>query len=341
MLKSSQSKILECVPNFSEGRDESIIFEIRQSIEKINGIKILHVDTGFDANRTVMTFAGNPLSTIEAAFQAVKKASELIDMTKHKGAHPRIGAADVVPLVPIKNMSMDEAVELSYKLATRIGNELNIPVYCYENSTLIPERRNLENIRKGGYESLQAKITENGWQPDFGPINLNYKSGATIVGARNILIAFNVNLNTTSPEIASEIASQIRESGKIITDKSGKQKRIYGSLKSVKAIGWYIKEYNKAQVSTNITNIDLTQLHEVFETIKKFALQFKVEVTGSELIGLIPLNALISTGLFYATETGIKKSLKDEELIQLATEKLGLSEIKIFEPKLRIIEYLL
>lgn len=339
--KTPASRIIECVPNFSEGRDEKIICKIKQSIEGVEGVKVLHVDIGYDVNRTVITFAGEPQAIIDAAFQAAKIASGLIDMTKHKGIHPRIGTTDVIPLIPIKNVSMNEAIDLSYQLAQRIGNELNIPVYCYENSALIPGRKNLENIRKGGYEGLQSKITDSKWKPDFGPSVFNKKTGATIIGARKILIAYNVNINTDSIEIANEIASCVRESGKKITDEKGNKKQVMGLLKSVKAIGWYIKEYNKTQVSMNLTDIDQTPVYKAFETVKEIARQFHVGVSGSEIIGLVPLKALLETGLFYKKTIDTKLSLSEDELINLAIEKTGLNNIKPFNPKERIIEYLI
>jgi glutamate formiminotransferase/formiminotetrahydrofolate cyclodeaminase len=338
MRSNNLQGILECVPNFSEGRDVSIIKEIKKNIERVKGVKVLHTDMGYDTNRTVITFAGEPNSVIEAAFNAVKSASKLIDMSLHKGAHPRVGATDVLPLVPIRNISIEQAVELSYKLANKIGEELQISVYCYEKSARLPERIKLENIRKGGYEGLPLKIANPLWKPDFGPAIFNSKSGATIIGARNILIAFNVNLDTKSVEIASQIASIIRESGRIITDGTGNSKRIPGMLPGVKAIGWGIEEYKKAQVSMNLTNIKLTSLHEAFETVKKVAEEFGVKVTGSELIGIAPLIAFIEAGKYYNNGN---KEVSENDLINLAIEKLGLNEIKPFDPKKRIIEYLL
>jgi glutamate formiminotransferase/formiminotetrahydrofolate cyclodeaminase len=338
MKINNLSRILECVPNFSEGRNASIIKEIEKNIEKTKGVKVLHTDIGFDTNRSVITFAGEPKAVVEAAFSGVRSASKLIDMSLHKGAHPRIGATDVLPLVPIRNISIEETVELSYQLANRIGEGLQIPVYCYEKSAKFPERVKLENIRKGEYEGLPLKISNPLWKPDFGPTEFNVKSGATIIGARNILIAFNANLDTNSEEIASKIASRVRESGMAITDGNGNVKRVFGILKGVKAIGWYIEEYKKAQVSMNITDVSQTPMHIAFETVKKVAGEFGVKVTGSELIGLAPLKAFIDAGHYYKKDNII---YSENDLIALAAEKLGLDEIKPFEPNSRIIEYLL
>jgi glutamate formiminotransferase/formiminotetrahydrofolate cyclodeaminase len=339
LMKNKSSKILECVPNFSEGQNESVIIEIQKSIAKISGVKILHVDIGKSANRTVITFAGDPEAVVEAAFQAANKASELIDMTKHKGIHPRIGATDILPLVPVQCITLKEAKELSYLLARRIGNELKIPVYCYEQSALKSNRKKLENIRAGEYEGLKDKIADPLWKPDFGPSEFNAKSGATIIGARDFLVAYNVNLNTQSVEIASEIASKIRNSGKTIFDKKGNKKQIPGLFKSIKAIGWYIEEYHIAQVSMNLTDINETPMHIAFETVKELAKESGLEVTGSELIGLIPKKALIDAGTFYASDMKNVEVNNDDVLIKLAIEKMGLNKLKPFNTKERLIEY--
>ncbi len=341
MNNKQSSKILECIPNFSEGQDESVIHKIQNSITKVNNVKLLHIDKGFSANRTVITFAGEPEAVIEAAFQSTKTASELIDMQKHKGIHPRIGATDVIPLVPIKGLAMSEAVNLSHQLAHRIGDELNIPVYCYEKSAKHSNRKMLENIRKGEYEGLKKKIYDINWKPDFGPTEFNVKSGATIVGARDFLIAYNVNLDTRLVEIASEIASRIRKSGKSIIDEKGRKKKIPGLLNSVKAIGWYIEEYQKAQVSMNLTDIKKTPLHIAFETVKKVARDSGVKVTGSELIGLVPEKVMIDAGLYYSSFIKNYNIKNNDELIELAIEKMVLTEFRTFNPKERIIEYLL
>jgi glutamate formiminotransferase/formiminotetrahydrofolate cyclodeaminase len=340
MKKNMPSGILECIPNFSEGQDNSIINKIQKSIAGINGVKILHADKGFSANRTVITFAGEPEAVMEAAFQGIKTAAELIDMQKHKGIHPRIGATDVVPLVPVRGISMQEAVRISHLLANRVGSELNIPVYCYEKSALIPKREKIENIRKGEYEGLKEKISKKLWKPDFGPAIFNAKTGATIIGARHILVAYNVNLNTRSAIIAAEIAARIRKSGKTIIE-NGQKKKVPGLLNSVKAIGWYIEEYQKAQVSMNLTNLKNTSMHKAFETIKEIAKELDCKVTGSELIGLVPEKALVDAGLYYASFLKSFDTKNKEALIKYAVEKLGLSAIKPFHPKERIIENML
>ena len=335
------TRLLECVPNFSEGRKDSVIMKIQESIATVEGVKLLHIDKGYSANRTVMSFAGTPEAVIEAAFQSVRTASELIDMRSHKGTHPRIGACDVLPLVPLKGITMHETIGLSYILADRIGTDLKIPVYCYEKSAKSSLRKNLETIRKGEYEGLKEKILDSKWKPDYGPCEFNAKTGATIVGARDLLIAFNVNISTDSVNIAKEIASRIRKSGKTIQLENGIKKNIPGLLKSVKAIGWYIEDFQKVQVSMNITNLKSNPIHVVYETVKNVAKEYGVRVTGSELIGLIPEKVLIDAGLFYATDKSNFKNTSTEKLIQLAIEKMGLNEIKPFHPKERVIEYLL
>jgi glutamate formiminotransferase / formiminotetrahydrofolate cyclodeaminase len=335
MAVNQLKRILECVPNFSEGRDTKVIKKLKESIASVPGVKLLHVDTGHSANRSVMTFAGEPEKVVEAAFRAAKCASENIDMTKHKGVHPRIGAVDVIPMVPITGITMDETIKLSYALAEQIVAELGIPVYCYEKSALKPDRKKLENIRKGEYEGLLNKMTDAKWKPDFGPVEFNAKSGATVVGARNILIAYNVNLNSKSVDIASKIAAQVRESGGYVADKNGTMKRMPGLLSHVKAIGWYIEEIGKAQVSMNLTDIDFTPLHKAFETVKDLAKKENIEVAGSELIGLIPLKALTNAGKYYSGN----KDLNENLLVGIAVEQLGLGEIMPFFPEERIIEY--
>lgn len=329
-------RILECVPNFSEGRNTAVIAEIERAIGRFKRIKVLSTDTGYDANRSVITFAGEPERVVDAAFEAVKTASALIDMRKHNGRHPRIGATDVLPLVPVQGISMAETVQLSYSLAERIGNELNIPVYCYEYSAKSPLRQKLENIRKGEYEALANRINLPEWLPDFGPATFNPLSGATVVGARNFLVAYNINLNTNNAEIAKKIAAQIRESGYYET-KNGQQIHVPGKYKSLKAIGWYIDEYKKAQVSMNITNINETPVHIVFEEVKKLAQCFGTHVTGSELIGLIPLQAMIAAGKFYSNNS----FANEPKLIELAVDKLGLNDLGIFLANKRIVEYCL
>ena len=293
-------RLIECVPNFSEGRDLSIIKQITDEIEKVVGVELLDIDPGQATNRTVVTMAGDPDSVVEAAFRAVKKASELIDMSKHKGAHPRFGGTDVCPLIPISGITMEETVEYARKLAERIGNELKIPVYCYEYAAFKTERKNLANVRSGEYEGLKEKLTNQEWKPDFGPAKFNPKTGVTAVSARDFLVAFNVNLNTTSPRRANAIAFDVRETGRVKTengkpdgkpviDKHGNPVYIPGKLKSVKAIGWYIEEYGIAQISINLTNINITPVHVAFDEVCKSATKRGIRATGSELVGLIPL----------------------------------------------------
>jgi glutamate formiminotransferase/formiminotetrahydrofolate cyclodeaminase len=294
-----EKKIIECVPNFSEGRDHEIIKQITDVIESVEGVKLLDVDPGRDTNRTVVTIVGNPESVSEAAFLSVKKASEIIDMSKHHGEHPRMGATDVCPFVPVSGITMEETVLFARKVAERIGNELGIPVYCYENAAFREERRNLANCRSGEYEGLKKKLSDPLWQPDFGPAHFNERSGATAVGARDFLVAFNVNLNTTSSRRANAIAYDVREKGRNITNDNGKIINVPGTLKSVKAIGWYIEEYGIAQISMNLTNISVTPVHIAFDEVCCKAEARGVRVTGSELIGLIPLKSLLDAGRYF------------------------------------------
>lgn len=345
-------KILECVPNFSEGRDMNIIKQITDAVETVEGVMLLNVDPGRDTNRTVVTFAGTPEEVCEAAFRAVKKAAELIDMSKHKGAHPRMGATDVCPLVPVSGITMEETVTLARKLAGRIGNELGIPVYCYENAAFEEKRKNLANCRAGEYEGLRKKLADPAWKPDFGPAVFNPKSGATAVGARDFLIAFNVNLNTTSIRRANAIAYDIREkgrpmregnnlTGKIIKDEEGNPVMIPGTLKYVKAIGWYIEEYGFAQVSMNLTNISETPLHVAFDEACRKAEERGVRVTGSELIGLVPLRTMLDAGRYFLEKQQRSSGVPDEELIRIAVRSLGLNDLRPFNPEEKIIEYII
>ena len=331
-MPKNVNPIIECVPNFSEGRNQDVIDSIATSIRNVKGVQLLHVDIGFDANRTVMTFAGKPDAVVEAAFQAIKKASELIDMSLQKGAHPRFGATDVCPLIPIANISMNQVVEYSKILAKRVGDELEIPVYLYENSASSEKRKDLAYLRKGEYESIVDKIESEEWVPDFGPQNFNAKTGNIAIGARNFLIAFNVNLKSNNLELARKIATEVRT-------KRFKNKE-YSTNKNcaaLKAIAWEMAEYNCVQVSTNIVDYNKTGLHDAFEAIKAVAKQFKIETDGSELIGLIPLSAIVSAGKFYSDN-----DITDEKnLIEVANRALGLSRIKKFDPKERVIEYLL
>jgi glutamate formiminotransferase/formiminotetrahydrofolate cyclodeaminase len=348
-------KLIECVPNFSEGRDMNIIKQITDEIETVEGVKLLDVDPGADTNRTVVTFVGTPDEVVEAAFKAVKKAAEVIDMSKHKGAHPRFGATDVCPLVPVSNITMEETVEYARKLAERIGNELGIPVYCYENAAFTEERRNLANNRKGEYEGLKEKLVDPHWKPDFGPAEFNdrvAKTGAIAVGARDFLVAFNVNLNTTSTRRANAIAFDVRErgrvkregdplTGKIVKDENGNPVYIPGTLKAVKAIGWYIEEYGIAQISMNLTNISITPVHVAFDEVCKKADARGVRVTGSELVGLIPLEAMLEAGRYFLRKQKRSVGVDRDELLKIAIKSMGLDDLKPFNPKEKIIEFLL
>lgn len=343
-------KIIECVPNFSEGQDEKLIEALSKAIEHTEGVRLLHVDPGKSTNRTVVTFAGNPDAVIEAAFQAIKLASELIDMRFHKGEHPRMGATDVCPLIPISGISMEETVAYSKKLAARVGSELSIPVYLYENSATHPSRNNLADIRSGEYEGLEEKMKNPDWQPDYGPKSFNPKSGATVIGARDFLIAYNVNLNTKSTKLANEIAFDIRENGrpvkdpqtgKLIKNQQGEILRTPGTCKSLKAIGWYIDEYGQAQVSMNLTNMLETPLHKAFEECRKSADRLGLVVTGSELVGLVPKKALLDAGVYFMKKQNRSLGISEEELIDLAIQSLGLNSLALFEPQKRIIEYML
>ncbi|MFZ4463522.1 MAG: glutamate formimidoyltransferase [Bacteroidales bacterium] len=345
-------KLIECVPNFSEGRDMQIIKLITSEIEAVEGVRLLDVDPGAATNRTVVTMVGTPDEVLEAAFRAVRKASELIDMRKHKGEHPRMGATDVCPLIPIANISMEETAELARKLAKRIGDELGISVYCYENAALKPDRRNLASCRAGEYEGLAAKFTNPDWKPDFGPVILNEKAGATAVGARDFLVAFNVNLNSTSTRRANSIAFDVREkgrplregdpvTGKIVKDEKGNQVNIPGTLKSVKAIGWFIEEYGVAQISMNLTNIAITPVHIAFDEVCRKAEGRGIRVTGSELIGLIPLKAMLDAGKYFLAKQQRSLGVDEDELIKIAIKSMGLDDLKPFNPKEKIIEYVL
>jgi glutamate formiminotransferase/formiminotetrahydrofolate cyclodeaminase len=345
-------KIIECVPNFSEGRDMGIIKQITDVIESVEGVKLLDVDPGKDTNRTVVTFVGGPEEVSEAAFRAVKKASEVIDMSKHHGAHPRMGATDVCPFVPVSGITMEETVAVAHKVGERIGNELGIPVYCYENAATKPERKNLANCRSGEYEGLRIKLADPAWKPDFGPSVFNERSGATAVGARDFLVAFNVNLNTTSTRRANSIAYDVREkgrpkregdpvTGKIAKDENGEKVMIPGSLKSVKAIGWYIEEYGIAQISMNLTNISVTPVHIAFDEACRKADARGVRVTGSELVGLIPLKSLLDAGRFFLAKQQRSTGVSDDELIKIAVRSMGLNDIHQFKPEEKVIEFVM
>jgi len=344
--------LIECVPNFSEGRDLNIIKQITYEIEAVEGVKLLNVDPGKATNRTVVTFVGTPDEVIEAAFLAIKKAAELIDMSKQKGEHPRMGATDVCPLIPISGITMEETAVFAQKLAKRVGEQLSIPVYLYESAAIIPNRTNLSEIRAGEYEGFFKKIKQTAWRPDFGPQEMNVKSGATVIGARDFLVAYNINLNTTSVRRANSIAFDVRErgrvkregdliTGKIIKDKDGNQVYIPGSLKAVKAIGWFIEEYGVAQISMNLTNISTTPVHIAFDEVCKKADARGIRVTGSELVGLIPLKAMLDAGKYFLEKQQRSIGVSEAELIKIAIKSMGLDELGPFDPNKRIIEYLL
>jgi len=345
-------QIIECVPNFSEGKDMGVIKQITDQIESVEGIKLLDVDPGKATNRTVVTFVGEPEQVVEAAFRAIKKASEVIDMRHHKGEHPRFGATDVCPFVPVANITMEEVIKYAHKLAERVGNELKIPIYCYENAAFSEKRKNLANCRAGEYEGLKKKLAEPEWKPDFGPAQFNATAGATAVGARDFLVAYNVNLNTTSVRRANAIAFDIREkgrkkregnpvTGKIVKDEKGNPVMIPGSLKACKAIGWFIEEYGVAQISINLTNISITPVHIAFEEACKKAQERGLRVTGSELVGLIPKKAMIDAGKYFLRKQNRSVGVSESEIIKIAIKSLGLDDLKPFNPKEKIIEYLL
>jgi glutamate formiminotransferase / formiminotetrahydrofolate cyclodeaminase len=332
-------KLIECVPNFSEGRDASIIRQIADQIESVDGVKLLDVDSGKATNRTVMTIVGNPQAVVDAVFLGIKKAAELIDMTKHKGEHPRMGATDVCPLIPLSNITVEETIKYANQLASRVGKELSIPVYLYELAQPDEKRNNLSVIREGEYEGLSKKIKKAEWKPDFGPAEFNVRSGGTVIGVRDFLVAYNVNLNTTSVRRANAVAFDIRERGREIIDDKGNKKQIPGSLKAVKAIGWYIEEYGQAQVSINLTNINITPVHIAFEEADKKATERGMRVTGSELVGLIPLHAMLEAGKYFLKKQKRSVGVSEKELIHIAIKSLGLDELSEFDPEKKIIEY--
>ena len=348
-------QLIECVPNISEGRDNIIINKIVDVIETVEGVKLLNVDPGKATNRTVITFVGEPQPVIEAAFLLIEKSKELINMSIHKGEHPRMGAVDVCPLIPISNITMEETVEYAHKLSQRVGDELGIPVYCYENAAKEEKRINLSNCRSGEYEGLSKKIITSDWKPDYGPNIFNdivVKSGVTAISARDFLIAYNVNLNSTSSRRANAIAFDLREagriqregnkiSGKILKDKNGNAVRQPGLFKNLKGIGWFIEEYGIAQISYNLTNINVTSLHDVFEKTCERANIRGLRVTGSELIGLVPKKVLIDAGKYFLKKQSRSLAISDKEIIHIAVKSLGLDEIQPFNPNERIIEYAL
>lgn len=335
-------KIVECVPNFSEGKNEEIIQKIAESIKSVSEVKLLDIDAGKDTNRTVYTFVGNPDNVVEAAFNAIKVASNLIDMSQHKGAHPRIGACDVCPFIPVSDMTMEECVELAKKLGKRVGEELQIPVYLYEFAASSDYRKNLADIRAGEYESLKEKLADPKWQPDFGPSTyseVTKKTGATVIGARPFLIAYNLNLNTKDKTIANAIAKKIREKGETKKNPDGSETVIPGLFKECKAIGWYVDDYKRAQISINLTNFNVTNMHHVFDAACIEAEKLNVRITGSEIVGLVPLTAIIDSGLHYIKKMGLSRAVSEREIIEIASFSLGLSEVQKFDPDEKIIEY--
>jgi glutamate formiminotransferase/formiminotetrahydrofolate cyclodeaminase len=346
------TKLIECVPNFSEGVNLDIIKQITDEIESVEGVRLLNVDPGKATNRTVVTFVGEPEPVIAAAFLAIKKAGELIDMSKHKGEHPRMGATDVCPLIPISNITMEETAVYAQKLAKLVGDELQIPIYLYGTAQVDKKRDNLSVIRAGEYEGFFKKIKLAEWKPDFGPAEFDARRGGTVIGARDFLIAYNVNLNTTSTRRANSIAFDVREAGrvlregdpingKVVNDEHGKPVSVPGSLKSVKAIGWYIEEYGVAQISMNLTNIEITPLHIAFDEVCTKAAERGIRVTGSELVGLVPLKSILDAGKYFLLKQQRSVGISEKELIKIAIKTMGLDELGPFKPEERIIEYLL
>ena len=348
-------QLIECVPNFSEGRNLDLIKQITDEIEKSEGVKLLDVDPGFTTNRTVVTFVGTPDEVVATAYKVIAKAKELIDMRGHHGDHPRFGATDVCPLVPVSNITMEETAEYARKLAKKVGEELNIPVFCYENAAFEPKRRNLANCRQGEYEALKERIASAEWKPDFGPCEFTEevaKSGASAIGARDFLIAVNYNLNTTSTRRANAIAFDVREkgrpkregnpiTGKIMKDENGNPINIPGTLKGTKAIGWFIKEYGVAQVSMNITDTNATPLHVAFEEVRKKADARGIRVTGTEIVGLVPKKTLIDAGKYFLAKQQRSLGIDEAEIIKIAIKSMGLDDLKPFIPEEKVIEYLI
>ncbi len=343
-------KLIECVPNFSEGRDLNVIRQITDAIKSVEGVSLLDVDPGASTNRTVVTFVGSPEAAVEAAFRAIQEAMELIDMRKHKGAHPRMGATDVCPFIPVSNVSWDEAIACAKQLGTRVGDELNIPAYLYEKAAKDKSRSNLSVIRAGEYEGFVEKIRDPAWKPDFGPSVFNERSGATAIGVRDFLVAYNVNLNTKAVRRANAVAFDVRENGRIKTedgtpsgkpvlDAKGEPVRIAGMLKHVKAIGWYVEEYGIAQVSMNLTNIEETPLHVAFDACTEAASKRGLRVTGSEIVGMVPKKCLVDAGRYFLRKQKWSEGASQEEVIDIAVRSMGLSELKPFDPKEKVIEF--
>lgn len=343
----SERKIVECVPNFSEGRDRSIIDAISRAISGVAGVSLLDVDPGADTNRTVYTFVGEPEPVAEAAFRAAKTAHELVDMQKHSGAHPRMGALDVCPFVPVSGATMEDCVGLSKRFGERLARELGVPVYLYENAASRPERRSLADIRAGEYEALEAKLAKPEWKPDFGPSQFVARWGATVTGAREFLVAYNVNLNTRDKKLANEVALTIREGGRAakdakgntLKDAAGNTVKVPGLLKDVRAIGWYIDAYKCAQISINLVNYKTTPLHVVFETAKAEAEKLGLLVTGSEVVGLLPLEPLLDAGRHFLRKMGKSEGVSETELVETAIRSMGLDSVAPFEPSKKIVEY--
>ena len=340
-------KLIECVPNFSEGRNKEVIRQIANAIKTADGVSLLGVDPGASTNRTVVTFVGTPEAVVKGALRGIRTAAELIDMRKHKGEHPRMGATDVCPFIPVSNVSWEEAIACANQLAKRVGEELKIPVYLYEKAAPNASRSNLAVIRAGEYEGLPEKIKK--WKPDYGPQEFNEKSGATAIGARDFLIAYNANLNTKSVRRANSVAFDVRENGRVKTedgtptgkpvlDEKGEPVRIPGTLKHVKAIGWYVEEYGMAQVSMNLTNIEETPLHAAFDACCESANARGLRVTGSEIVGMVPKKCLVEAGRYFLRKQKWSEGAADEELIAVAIRSMGLSELKPFDPKEKIIE---
>ncbi len=349
-------KIIECVPNFSEGRDKGVLDQIVAEINSVEGSLVVDVDMGADTNRTVVTFFGNPESVQESAFLAIKKAAELIDMSQHSGAHPRMGATDVCPFIPVSGVTMDDCVEISKKVGKRVGDELGIPIFLYEESATRPEWRNLANVREGEYEALERKFQTPEYTPDFGPKEFKPKCGATAMSAREFLIAYNINLNTKDKKLAFDIASDIREKGRvartpsptkykrdgdIIKDENGKKTTIPGAFKFCKAIGWYIPEYGRAQISINLTNYKETAVHDVYDYVVKAALDRGLQVTGSEIVGLVPKAAMVAAGKHYLKKMGKPTGLPERELVEIAAFSMGLADIAPFPLEERVVDYVL
>ncbi|MBN2857889.1 MAG: glutamate formimidoyltransferase [Candidatus Delongbacteria bacterium] len=342
-------KIVECVPNFSEGRNMAVIGQITDEIKKVKGVRLLDVDPGYDTNRTVVTMVGDPDSVKEAAFNAIKRSHQLIDMTKHKGAHPRFGACDVCPVIPVSGITMDECVQIAHELGKKLGEELDYPVFFYEYAATVPERKNLAWVRQGEYEGLESNLKDPQRKPDAGPAEFRPKQGATAVSARDFLIAYNVNLNTNNAKLAHDIALNIREQGrtlkdendKVVKDENGKKIKKPGIFKNCKAIGWYVDDYKRAQISINLTNYHVTSMHDVFDEISKQADERGLRVTGSEIVGVVPKDAMIRAGIHYMEKQGSCAGVPDDELIKTAIQSLGLSDVAEFKPEEKIIEYMI